>query len=373
VRFTPLAGCGCSTIEVEECEGWQEHDRIVIAYNLGRFPAGNPLQYSPQRTIASIVRNGRACSIGLNETTPLPHIANSEYLTATHTSGETISVAAEVLNFERSVTFTGPLHWRKQPGFDAEDNERFGGQGITTIALDDAVFDINFARFENCGRVLLGSYCIHAHHKNQHGIHINGVATNKTVGKVVTIHGTSNSVIENSVFFNHRGAMIYYENGAEFNNLLQGNVIACEQPSHLNPTSRNKCGLQDGVPSQSDADIGEQAAIYGLSASSADIVGNRIFGNDNSHFWNQNGKTYGQDIADGKVAPKATQGARFEYNVAHDVFGFSFYSNLHAPMRLDLDANGYIQNWRTACLFDTTTGEDNSGVYNANHNVEYHR
>jgi hypothetical protein len=193
------------------------------------------------------------------------------------------------------------------------------------------------------------------------------------VGKVVTIHGTSNSVIENSVFFHHRGATLYFENGAEFNNLLQGNAIGCEQPSHLNPTSRNKCGLEGGVPSQSDADIQEQSAIYGLSASSVDIVGNRIFGGDNAHFFNQNGKTLGQDIADGKVAPKATQGVRFEYNVIHDVFGFSFYSNLHAPMRLDLDSNGYIQNWRQACMFDTSTGADNSGTYSARHNVEYHR
>lgn len=160
------------------------------------------------------------------------------------------------------------------------------------------------------------------------------------------------------------------QNGAEFNNLIQGNVIACEQPSHL--SIRGNCALQDGVTSHYDADFGEQSAIYGLSANAADIVGNRIFGNDNAHFWNQNGKTTGQDRALGKVAAKATQGARFDYNVIHDVFGFSWYANLHAPMKLAIDADGYVTDWHKACMFDTRTGEDNSGTFAANSNVEYH-
>jgi hypothetical protein len=373
--------CGCSTIQVEECEGWEVNDRIVISYNMGRFPAENALQLSPTRTISSITRNGRACSIALNESTPLPHIGkNNPFLSATHKNGYTVSVGAEVANFERSVLFTGPLHWRyeegQQPGVPGTgdplyvpDRELYGGQGITTVAYEQAVFEINYARFENCGRVLLGAYCIHSHWKDSHGIKINGIATNKTISKVVTIHGTQNSVIENSVMFNHRGATVYYENGAEFNNLLQGNFMACEQPSHL---YTGKCGLLDGVPSQVNADYQEQAVIYSLSAGAADIVGNRICGNDNAHFFEQSGTEWGQDRAMNKVAAKATQGARFDYNVIHNVFGFSWYANRHAPMKLTLDADGYITDWHQACMYDTRTSEDNSGTYSAHHNVEYH-
>jgi len=369
IRQTPLAGCGCATIEVEECDGWEVDDRIVVAYNLGRFPAGAPLQLSPTRTIASITRNGRACSIGLNESTPLPHIGpTNPYLQATYTSGATLSVGAEVANFERSIVFTGPRHWRYAPGTIDGDNERFGAQGWVSAAFRQGVYDVNYVRYENCGRVLLGEYCIHAHWKATSGIHVNGIATNATNGKVVTIHSTSDSVVENSVMFNHRGAMIYFENGAEHDNLIQGNFIACEQPSH---SEAGKCGLVGGVSGQADADLGEQSAIYGLSAGSANIVGNRIVGGDNAHFWNQGGKMTGQDRALGKVAAKATQGGRFEYNVIHDVFGFSWYSNLHAPMQLELNSNGYIEDWAKACMY-SVDGTDNSGSYAANHNFEYH-
>ena len=203
-------------------------------------------------------------------------------------------------------------------------------QGITTIALDDAVFDVNYAVLRTVARAVACTASTLTTSINTASTSTASPPTRQWGRSSPSRHFRLGS--REQVFFNHRGAILA-ENGAEFSNLSRQRD-GCEQPSHLNPTSRNKCGLEEGVPSQSDADIGEQSAIYGLSANAVDIVGNRIFGNDNAHFWNQNGKTYGQDIADGKVSPKATQGARFEYNVIHDVFGFSWYANLHAPMKI---------------------------------------
>ena len=116
-RFTPLAVC-CSTIEVEDAR-LAQHGSNCHRLQPRSLPGRQSTAVLPQR-ITSITRNGRACSIGLNETTPLPHIANSEY--CRDTQWQDNQCCLEVL-FERSVTFTCPLHWRKQPGFDAEDNE----------------------------------------------------------------------------------------------------------------------------------------------------------------------------------------------------------------------------------------------------------
>lgn len=148
-----------------------------------------------------------------------------------------------------------------------------------------------------------------------------------------------------------------------------GNVIGCSRPS----SPGGRCSLANGVPSQEDADLKEQSGIYSLSMFGANLIGNHIFMMDNAFFANQVGQAgWGKDIARNKVAPKATRLPRFEYNVFHDNSGFGWYANIHVPLKIDLDAMGYVIDWKQACPFDTTTGADHAASGSVSHHIEYH-
>ena len=198
------------------------------------------------------------------------------------------------------------------------------------MARAGASVSMKWHQMTNCGRVLLGAYCHHLHFQGQAGGTFVGIATMHSVNKVWSIHGTSGSVIKDSVVFHHRGAIVYFENGAEFGNTLMGNVFGCEwMLTPADGVGSSKCALGDGVSTQVDSDFAEQSGVYQLSPFSADVLGCRIFGMDNAHFANQQGNTanYGSDAAAYQVAPSVMPNGKWEYNVFHSNAGFGFYWN----------------------------------------------
>lgn len=201
----------CSTIQVEECRGWKEGDTIVIAPNFG-WGTGKDRAYAPTRTIASVTTNADSCSIGLNASLETTHFGPS--LSIANASGSLITMPAEVMHFDRSILITGPTHARTRytacTSCDASQGV-YGFQGITTMARAGASVSMKWHQMTNCGRVLLGAYCHHLHLQGTSGGTFVGIATMYSVNKVWSIHGTSGSVIQDSVVFHHRGAIVYYE------------------------------------------------------------------------------------------------------------------------------------------------------------------
>ena len=339
----------CITLQVEECRGWAIGDKVVVtAAQVGERP-----EASPMRHIASIATgaDSRNCAIGLDIRTGSTHSGaptNSELRDSV--------IRAEVLHFARSIVITGPMHWRN--GGTESSNSPNGGQGIITRAIDDGEVVMHYHHMENCGRVLLGSYCHHLHHRRQAGGEFKGISVLNSVSKAFTIHGTSGARVEAASIYNHRGAAIYLENGAEHNNIIIGNAISCE----IRSSTRNpRCAITLGVGSQSNSDFGEQSGIYMTSMLSAAVIGNAISGQDNALFVNQAGKANGRDEAEGLVAPAATRMAVQRDNVFHDNDGFGWYVNRHSLLKTEIDPeNGFVSNWASACAWNFVTGEDNA-------------
>ena len=372
---------GCATLQVEECRGWQVDDEIVITaaqvQDVAKGTTGRGAN-SPSRRIATLASgaDGRDCTIGLD--------AALHELHSGRPSGDATRngvVRAEVLHFARSIVITGDMHWRDGgPDSDSASSPR-GGQGIITRAVDENEGGVgggevvmHYHQMSNCGRVLLGSYCHHLHHRGPLGGEFKGISVRDSVSKAFTIHGTSGARLEAASIYNHRGAPIYLENGAEHSNTIIGNAIACERRAELcvhsvgpgEECSNHRCKLHDGVDSQSDADYVDQAGIYTLSMFSAKLIGNAISGQDNALFVNQAGggsgeKTKGRDSAEGLVAPAAMRIDVHRDNVFHDNGGFGWYANKHSLLRTTIDpATGYVSDWATACPWDFVTGEDNA-------------
>ncbi len=365
-RLLDSCGEGCDTLQVEECRGWQAGDEVVVTAT-GNEVFGQPQSgrgaYSPRRQITSIApgTDGRDCAIGLDS--PLAELHSGAPIDST----ERDSVKrAEVLHFARSIVITGPMHWRNG-GTDIASSPS-GGQGIITRAVDDGEVVMHWHHMNNCGRPLLGNYCHHLHHRYQSGGEFKGISVLNSVSKAFTIHGTSHARVEAATVYNHRGAPIYLENGAEFNNTIIGNAIACESPSSKN---NPRCSLEAGAPSQAEADKGEQSGIYMNSMFSAAIIGNAISGQDNALFVNQGGKANGRDVAENLVAPMAMRMDVHRDNVFHDNDGFGWYVNRHSYLQTEIDSDGFVSDWATACQWDFVTGEDHAVPAVLENHIEY--
>jgi len=365
-----LASCGesCDTLQVEECRGWQVGDEIVVTaaqVEVSGQPNTGRGEHSPSRritTISSDGDDGRDCAIGINDA--LTELHSGAPIDSTERDDV---IRAEVLHFARSIVITGPMHWRNG-GTDSASSPN-GGQGIITRAVDDGEVVMHWHHMNNCGRVLLGSYCHHLHHRYQSGGEFKGISVLNSVSKAFTIHGTSRARVEAATVYNHRGAPIYLENGAEFNNTIIGNAIACE----IRSSTRNpRCALTSGVSSQSDADLNEQSGIYMNSMFSAAIIGNAISGQDNALFVNQGGKANGRDVAETLVAPMATRMDVHRDNVFHDNDGFGWYVNRHSFLQTEIDpVTGFVSDWATACQWDFVTGEDHAVPGVLENHIEY--
>ena len=102
--------------------------------------------------------------------------------------------------------------------------------GLHTVAIGaGSVLSIKYTRVEKCGqRGVVGKYCMHMHL-------ITTCSDCKIIGNAIeyghqrgtVIHGTHLSTVENNVYNDVRGGIIYIEDGNEMYNRIFHNVAIC--------------------------------------------------------------------------------------------------------------------------------------------------
>ena len=194
--LTADAAAGATTITVGACDGWNVGEAIAVAAtggtgtHYGEIIHDHANYESERRIIAAVTvtDDGNECVVTLDAALGSLH-RGSLY-------DGIVPMYAEVLNLNRSVTFTGDMYWKD------EENKIKGAQGITTAQMDGGVQIMRYARVENCGRVELGKYCVHQHllgHCPECAIQ--GVAVEFGVNKGITVHGTHDSLIDGNVVY----------------------------------------------------------------------------------------------------------------------------------------------------------------------------
>jgi hypothetical protein len=193
-----------------------------------------------------------------------------------------------------------------------------------------------------------------------------------SANKALVFHGTHEAVAHDVVIYGHRGAAVYIQNGAEYDNVLNHSVILCESRWELvryleedgvggyaNVTrSERRCTCVECVRGQEDADNLEQAGVYLVSPNNK-LLGNVISSMENAVFVNQAGSVMsGADVSRGKVCPTnqpigETRGNTFKLNI-----GFGWYGNSLWPLQVGHTTEGFVTGWEQCHPFDLETGED---------------
>ena len=281
------ASSGATSIQVEDCSGWEVGDWIVLG------PTGHRV-YSADRSdasenyITSVAVGDSSCVVGLREALQRTHHACDDC--------HGVRKYAEVSNMARSVDITGPWYPRDVGSSNRDPLPQKGGQGIVTSQRHTGTMAMHNAQVNNCGRLVLGEYCLHLHILGVCAeCRFEGVVVTRSVNKALVFHATHLAVAQDLVVYDHKGAAIYMQSGSEYGNLVNHSVILCKSQFEgirtlvdgENTTANwRRCTCVDCVAGQGDADNLEQSGIYMVSPNNK-LLHNVISSQENAVFVNQ--------------------------------------------------------------------------------------
>jgi hypothetical protein len=307
--------------------GWNVGDRIGISPTDGQAVGWGQDVY-----ITDISNDGEVITIN----TPIENdlradfeIGNSQYVEGAPPS----LISAEVTNLSRNIIITGDDF--EEVACDPSLPEAVNGEQTSvlgcrcaefrstcTVGLhtmhkfgggDDGIIQIENVRVERCGqRGIEGKYCMHFHKMDDcPNCIFKGNAIENSQQRGIIIHSTHNTLVEDNVLYNVRGANIYLEDGNEMWNTLKYNVAICPFPFRDN--TYHGCT----IPGTSNriADTSDNQSGFFSRAGSNNFIGNRASNHFNGMFLAEGSTGRGESY--NKVCESASRLGRMDGNTWH--------------------------------------------------------
>jgi hypothetical protein len=203
-RLTSTAEAGSSTLHFETEPGWRVGDKVAIAST--DFDPGQ----DEEREIASV--SGKTVTL----TQPLKYTHYGQTQTV---AGCPVEERAEVALLTRNVTIEG------------EETSSEGGFGGQIMGMDDmgekATMRVEGVEMTRMGQKnVLRRYPIHFHMLGDGGAnsYLKDTSIHHTFNRCATIHGTNNMNVQRNVCYDHLGHGIFFEDGAEHDNVVENNL-----------------------------------------------------------------------------------------------------------------------------------------------------
>ncbi|MCW2928264.1 MAG: hypothetical protein JWM86_2232 [Thermoleophilia bacterium] len=199
-RLGATAPKGATTITLDKATGWRVGDRIAIASTDFNF------NQDDEATITAFAGNVLTLDRKLEYT---------HYGVVQTIAGRQLDERAEVALLSRNVTIEG------------EATSSAGGFGATVMVMDGGVARVEGAQLHRAGQAgILRRYPIHWHMLGDGGAdsYFRNSSVNHSNNRCATIHGTNRMTFSNNVCFDHAGHGLFLEDGAERDNLIDGNL-----------------------------------------------------------------------------------------------------------------------------------------------------
>ena len=206
-RLNATAQKGSTTLTLENAStGWHQGDRIAIAST----------DYDPAQTEEATVTAVSGNTVTLGRALARDHYGQKQTF-----GGRVVDERAEVALLSRNVKIEG-----------TESADGFGGQ---VMAMDmqmdgmnhDATVRIEGAELTRMGQQgILRRYPVHFHMMGDSGenSYLKDSSLHHTFNRCVTVHGTNRLEIQRNVCYDHIGHGFFFEDGAEVDNVLEGNL-----------------------------------------------------------------------------------------------------------------------------------------------------
>ncbi|EDQ93048.1 uncharacterized protein MONBRDRAFT_22411 [Monosiga brevicollis MX1] len=157
----------------------------------------------------------------LTVTSPVQYEHQSFFYEA---AGERVDMRIEVGLISRNIVVQG------EPG--ASEKQNFGSH---LMAARGAMLRLENAELRRCGQAgVLGRYCSHFHLGGSlPDSYIKSNSIHHSFQRAVTVHGTHNALVQNNVAYFVKGHTIFVEDGDEFFNVIDANLVARTEKLHV--------------------------------------------------------------------------------------------------------------------------------------------
>ena len=252
------AAAGASTITMKENVDWSVNDEIVIA-TTDFLPS-----QSEKRKITAIT----GTSITLDRPLDYMHFGQLQNY-ANAARNFSLDERAEVGLLTHNIKIVG------------DENSLLNGFGGHIMSMAGSVANAsNIELFQMGQKSKVGRYPWHWHLVgNAGGQFIKNSSIHKSFNRIITVHGTNNTVVEGNVGYDFIGHGYFLENGDETGNLFKNNLgVYCKRPitgEETTPSDRGK-----GEDGSEDFPV-----TFWITNPSNDYIGNVAAGSDGSGFW----------------------------------------------------------------------------------------
>lgn len=157
------------------------------------------------------------------------------------------------------------------------DNTLFLALGRTSAdgPVDDTLYD-DGGSVIHIGDNQVGRYSVHFHHM-MHPFEMSGSVVRDGLKWGITVHATSNSLIENNVVYDTDGAAIVTEAGTEVNNRFIGNFVAKVDGGYQRNDKRAGVQWHQDFAGKRFLDVGSDGSGFWLRATAGTLEDNVVY------------------------------------------------------------------------------------------------
>lgn len=245
-----------NTIDVQNIAGWNIGDDIVITSTDGttNSTGANGWDNFETFTINNVAAvNATVTRLTLSGTLTKRHLGTEQSYTRNLAPGAktwTFETRAYVGLLSRNIRIEGVID--TVPGFGGHIMIMGAHDGLTVAGIG-RLSNVELLHMGQKSRV--GRYPFHWHMLASAGTgqFIRNCSIHRSFNRAVTIHGTHNTIVSNNVAFDHLGHGIFFEDGSEENNTVNGNLVVLSRKPPIGeeviPSDNSKDEPQNRSPS----------------------------------------------------------------------------------------------------------------------------
>ncbi|XP_060602334.1 protein DDB_G0287365-like isoform X2 [Ruditapes philippinarum] len=201
---------------LEDCTTWREGDKIAFAST----------DYDPEQSEERTIVHCRDCTVNqIRISEPLKFWHYGQIYKNLDMRGEVALLSRKIV-IRGEVQSTCPTYNGNCAKEAVRNMDTFGGHILLLKGFISAKIE-NIELYNMGQQMNLGRYPIHFHLclGDARGSYVKGCSIHNTFARCVTIHATHEILVQDNVCYDHLGHGFFLEDGAEFNNTFDGNLV----------------------------------------------------------------------------------------------------------------------------------------------------
>ncbi len=308
-QLTETADLGATSFRLKETMDWEIGDTVVIAST----------DYDCHQAEKRVISNKDDSTFYFQSPLAYVHYGDLQYY---DNGTRVLDERAEVGLLNRNL---------KIQGDSDSEVDGFGGHVMVMMGSKAYISSVEFYRMGQRG--ILGRYPFHWHLTgNLSGQYVKNCVIHKSFNRVLTVHSSDSSLVEDNVAYDHIGNGYFLENGDELENRFIHNLGILTRAA--NPLEAVQ--PYDNLPAEGGGPLLRLPATFWITHPSNHFVGNVCGGSEGSGFWMVVLKKPIEGSFPPTFQPRMAPLGQFDDNRSHS----TSFSNFSIDLEILVDSEG---------------------------------